>query len=239
MATALIFAGGTGQRLNDRGKPKQFLEIHGKPIIIYTLEHFENHPDIDSIVVVCLKGWIRELQREIKTYDIKKVDIIVPGGNTGHDSIYFGLKAMEGKYPDDEIVLIHDGVRPLITDELITANIKAVEEFGTAITAEMAKESVILSDNGVDIDKVPLRTHVYVSKAPQSFRYAWIKKYYEKAQADNFKAIDSSHMLSEYGVPMHMVQSTKNNIKITDPADYYVVKGLFEAIDNEQIFGLQ
>ncbi|MCX4384135.1 MAG: 2-C-methyl-D-erythritol 4-phosphate cytidylyltransferase, partial [Parabacteroides distasonis] len=90
MIRTLIFAGGTGQRMNSRSKPKQFLEVHGKPIIIYTIEHFEYHPEVDDIVVVCIKEWIEELQGILKRYGITKVSLIVPGGETGHDSIYFG-----------------------------------------------------------------------------------------------------------------------------------------------------
>lgn len=238
MVTALIFAGGTGKRMNTKAKPKQFLEMHGKPIIIHTLEHFEHHNQVDNIVVVCLKDWIGELQTEIKRFGITKILQIIPGGETGHDSIYLGLKAMETWADKDSIVLIHDGVRPLITKDLISKNIQTVEEFGTAITSEVAKESIIISENGVDVDAVPLRTKMYISKAPQSFYFGWILDYYEKAQKDNFKAIDSSHLLSHYGAKMHMVESTKNNIKITDPADFYIVRALYEAIDNEQIFGI-
>ena len=238
MNTALIFAGGTGKRMNTEAKPKQFLELNGKPIIIHTLENFENHPQVDNIIVVCLEGWIKELQAEIKKYRITKVSQIVAGGKTGHDSIYIGLKALENSVEMDEIVLIHDGVRPLITKNLITENIEAVKKYGTAITAEMAKESVIISENGIDVDSVPLRSKMYVSKAPQSFRLEWILQYYEKAQKDNFKAIDSSHLLSHYGAKMHIVKSTKNNIKITEPADFYVVRALYEALGNEQIFGI-
>ena len=135
MVTALIFAGGTGQRMNTRSKPKQFLELHGKPVIIYTIEHFEYHAEIDNIVVVCLKDRIDELKGLLKRYSITKVSEIVPGGETGHDSIYNGLKAMEGTAKEGDIVLIHDGVRPLITGNLISENIEAVRKYGNAITS--------------------------------------------------------------------------------------------------------
>ena len=127
MTFALIFAGGKGYGIGVGSKPKQFLELYGKPIIIYTLEHFENHKDIDEIVVVCLESHISELRKLIDRYGITKVSLIVPGGSTGHDSIYNGLVSMKGKAGDKDIVLIHDGVRPLITKELITTNIEAVK----------------------------------------------------------------------------------------------------------------
>lgn len=238
MTTALIFAGGTGQRMNSRSKPKQFLELHGKPIIIYTLEHFEWHPEIDNVVIVCIEGWINELKGILQRYSITKVTSIVPGGGTGHESIYNGLISMKGNSAIDDIVLIHDGVRPLITEELISENIKCVKEFGSAITVEPAVESVVHSVNGVDIDSVPTRDQLYVAKAPQSFYFGKILEAYEKAKNDNILTIDSAHLLSIYGYHMHMVRSTRNNLKITAPADYYMFRALYEATENQQIFGI-
>ena len=238
MTTALIFAGGTGIRMNTRSKPKQFLEMHGKPVIIYTLEHFEYHPEVDNIVVVCLKDWIEELNGLVKRYGMTKVSQIVPGGETGHDSIYLGLVAMKEYAAEDEIVLIHDGVRPLINEELITKNIEMVKERGNAITAEAVRESVVRSEDGETISEVPPRGDMYVAKAPQSFRYCDVMELYERARKDGNKSIDSSHLCSMYGVPMNMVISTSNNIKITEPADFYIYRALYEAIENQQVFGI-
>lgn len=238
MNTALIFAGGTGQRMNSLAKPKQFLELHGKPILLYTLEHFEEHPEIDAIMVVCLESWIRELKILLRRYGIKKVSKIVPGGNTGHESIYNGLKALEDICKADDIVLIHDGVRPLITEELISANIAKVRECGTAITAEAATESVVSSKNGNLIDSVPNRSAMYTAKAPQSFYYGMISDLYRRARKDGLLTIDSAHLLSLYGIEMHMVKSPPNNMKITAPADYYIFRALYEAMESRQVFGI-
>ncbi len=238
MVTALIFAGGTGQRMNTRSKPKQFLELHGKPVIIYTIEHFEYHAEIDNIVVVCLKDRIDELKGLLKRYSITKVSEIVPGGETGHDSIYNGLKAMEGTAKEGDIVLIHDGVRPLITGNLISENIEAVRKYGNAITSEPARESVLQSKDGENVDVVPDRSMMYVAKAPQSFYFTDIMKIYEMAKNQGRRSIDSAHLLSMYNVPMHIVRSVKNNIKITEPADFYIFRALFEAIENQQIMGI-
>ena len=238
MNKVLIFAGGAGRRMNSRSKPKQFLEMHGKPILIYTLEHFQYHDDIDEIVVVCLKGWISELKRFLKIYMIDKVHIIVPGGDTGHDSIHIGLEAMKENTAPDDIILIHDGVRPLINAQLISDNIDAVRKFGNAITAEPARESVIRSVDGKTVDEEPNRNEIYVAKAPQSFYFLDIYSLYKIAEERNFKTIDSSHLCSILKVKMHIVPSTKNNMKITEPADYYVYRALYDAMENEQIFGL-
>src|SRR5574344_1257836 len=124
MNIALIFAGGSGTRMNSVAKPKQFLELNGKPIIIYTLEIFDSLPAIDGIIVVCVDGWIDYLKKFLRKFEITKVTEIVSGGTTGQDSIYNGIKAASRIYPDDSIVLIHDGVRPLITEKAILDNIE-------------------------------------------------------------------------------------------------------------------
>jgi 2-C-methyl-D-erythritol 4-phosphate cytidylyltransferase len=201
LVRALIFAGGTGQRMNSRSKPKQFIEIHGKPILIYTLEHFEYHEEI-------------------------------------HDSIYNGLVALRNRANPDDIILIHDGVRPLITDELITSNIKSVKKYGNSITVEPTRESVIISKDGSLALDAPPAHQMYVSKAPQSFYYKDIIEVYDKASEDGIKSIDSAHLLSIYDMPMQMVRSSKNNIKITEPADYYLFRALCKAVENQQIFGI-
>lgn len=237
MVTALIFAGGAGHRMNTRSKPKQFLELHGKPVLIYTLEHFEFHEEVDNIVVVCLKSWIEECRSLINFYGFHKVTQIIPGGETGHDSIYYGLCALKTVSADDDIVLIHDGVRPLITEELITENINAVREYGNAITSEPARETVIQSIDGISVDAVPDRDVMYVAKAPQSFRYGDILEMYEKAHENGHKSIDSAHLLNMYNVPMHIVPSPANNIKITEPVDFYIFRALYEAMENQQILG--
>ena len=238
MNIALIFAGGTGQRMNTKSKPKQFLELHGKPVIIYTLEHFQSHPLVEAIVVVCLKDWIGFLEKMLTDYGITKVQTVIPGGPTGHDSIYLGLNHMKTFAQADDIVLIHDGVRPLITEELITQNIQITRQLGNAITVEGVRESVVMSSDGATIDDVPPRDNMYVAKAPQTFFFQEIFSAYQKGQADGFKSIDSAHLCHEYDIPLHMVKSTRNNMKITEPADYYILRALYDAMENEQIWGL-
>ena len=143
---AVIFAGGTGQRMNTRTRPKQFLELHGKPIIVYTLEAFDQHSEIDGIVVVMLESWIGYTQELVRKFGLKKIRKIVPGGSTGQESIYNGLCAAAESYGEKDIVLIHDGVRPLIDEETISANIRTVKERGTAITVTAAIETITMKD---------------------------------------------------------------------------------------------
>jgi 2-C-methyl-D-erythritol 4-phosphate cytidylyltransferase len=234
MNYALIFAGGTGRRMNTTDKPKQFLELHGKPIIIYTIEHFEKHSEIDSICVVCLKSYIEELKFLLDKWAIKKVNLIVPGNDEGGDrSIYCGLDALSAICKEDDTVLIHDGVRPLINSKLIDDVIECVHKNGTAITIDSVTESIAnISDRGVAI---PPRHEMFAVKAPQAFTFSLIWDLYKKALRDGYRTIDSAHLCSIYGVPMHFVQSSNYNVKITKQEDYYVFRALFEAIENKQL----
>ena len=233
--SALIFAGGTGQRMSTRATPKQFLELHGKPVIIYTIEHFEKHPEVDSIAVVCLESWIPELKRLLRRYDIQKVTTIVPGGVTGDASIYNGLLAMRDSAADDDIVLIHDGVRPLIDEQLVSDNIAAAREHGAAITVERAVESVVRVDADGNIVDVPTRDEMHVAKAPQSFRFGLIFELYAWAQAEHVGTIDSAHLCHLRGIRPRVVASRPNNMKITKPTDYYIFRALYEIMENQQI----
>ena len=170
MNTALIFAGGTGKRMGTAGRPKQFLELHGKPIIIHTLEHFDRHPEIDAIAVVCIAGWIDYLRDQLERWRIKKVRWIVPGGETSQDSTRAGLGILADNCdPENTIVLIHDGVRPLITEKLITDNIAAVKAYGNAITAAPAIETIITVDENEDVTELIDRQSCRLARAPQSF----------------------------------------------------------------------
>ena len=238
MNHALIFAGGTGRRMNTADKPKQFLELHGKPIIIYTIEHFEKHPKIDNILVVCLKNYIDELWWLLDKYAIKKVSKIVPGGDGGDISIYNGLQALESMCKDDDIVLIHDGVRPLINSRLINDNIDSVEKYGNSISIEPVIESIVHVSSKDKSVSIPPRSEMFSVKAPQAFRYSDIWDLYKRAYKDGIRTVDSAHLCSIYGVEMHFVKSTPSNIKITMPQDYYLFRALFEAKENQQLKGL-
>lgn len=238
MNVALIFAGGTGQRMNSKSRPKQFLEMHGKPIIIHTLEYFEEHPEIDAICIVCLTGWEQKLKKLLANYGICKVKWITSGGETGHDSIYQGLEAMKDELKEKDVIIIHDGVRPLISKELISENIRAVMKYGNAITVEKVSESVVEMDCNDKIVAVPQREQMRTAKAPQCFYFEEIWEVHKQAQMDGFKSIDSAHLMHYYGHELHTVESTPYNIKIASPADFYVFRALLEARENSQIFGI-
>ena len=240
MNTALIFAGGAGRRMHSAGKPKQFLELHGKPIIIHTLEHFERHPEIDAIAVVCIAGWIDYLKDLLIRFHIKKVRWIVPGGETSQESTRAGLGILEANCdPKNTVVLIHDGVRPLITEKLISDNIAAVRQYGNAITAAPAIETIITVDENEDVTELIDRQVCRLARAPQSFYLSDIIAMHQKAMADNYdKMIDSASLMIHYGVKLHLVEGPAENIKITTPSDFYIFKAIQEARENMQILGL-
>ncbi|MFH5778026.1 IspD/TarI family cytidylyltransferase [Heyndrickxia oleronia] len=242
MVTALIFAGGTGKRMNSKSKPKQFLELHGKPILIHTIEYFEEHEEVDSIAVVCIPTWIDTLRDILKRYNITKVKWIVEGGNTGQESIFNGLNAIynDCEEPKETIVLIHDGVRPLISEQLITDNIAIVKNYGSAITVSKAKETVTSIDSEGLIGMIADRTAARIAKAPQSFYLFDIMSAHKRAKQDNInEMIDSASLMKYYGYPLHTVECSSENIKITTPIDYYIFRAIYEARENSQIFGLE
>ncbi|MCS2556339.1 IspD/TarI family cytidylyltransferase [Parabacteroides distasonis] len=237
MNISIIFAGGSGRRMNTKGRPKQFLEFRGKPIIIYTLELFDNHPEIDGIIVVCLKDWIPYLEKMLRKFEITKVKVVVPGGSTGQDSIYSGLKAVVENFPLNSTVLIHDGVRPLITDDTISNNIECVKKYGSCITCIPATETFIISrmDGGLDI---PSRSDSFIARAPQSFILSDILSAHQKAiQENRHDFIDSCSMMNYYGYKLHTIVGPMENIKITTPTDYFVFKAMIDIHENQQIFG--
>lgn len=237
MNIAIIFAGGAGRRMNTKSRPKQFLEFRGKPIIIYTIELFDNHPDIDGIIVVCLKTWISYLEKMIRKFEISKVTQIVAGGSTGQESIYKGLQVASLHFPDNSVVLIHDGVRPLITEETISDNIEAVNNFGSCITCVPATETFIVSrqDGGLDI---PLRKASLIARAPQSFILKDILSAHQRALSeDRHDFIDSCSLMSYYGYKLHTIMGPMENIKITTPTDYFIFKAMVDVHENQQIFG--
>lgn len=239
MNIGVIFAGGVGSRMRSKARPKQFLEVHSKPIIVHTLEVFEANPQIDATVVVCVSDWIDFMNHLVEKFSLKKVKAVVPGGKTGQLSIFNGLEAAEKiATGEDDIVLIHDGVRPLIDSELLSNNIRVVKESGSAITSVAAKETVVLINEKKEIEEVVDRTRSYIAKAPQSFYLKDIISVQRDAIAKGITdAIDSSTLMGMYDKKLTIVEGPYENIKITTPDDFYTFKALFDAKENAQIYG--
>lgn len=244
MNIAVIFAGGSGLRMHTKSRPKQFLDLNGKPIIIYTLELFDNHPGIDAIVVACIESWIPFLEKQLRKFEINKVVKIVPGGESGQGSIYNGLCAAEAYIKsknvasEDTTVLIHDGVRPLITEETITDNINKVAEVGSCITCIPATETLVVKQHDGSLE-IPSRADSLIARAPQSFLLSDILTAHRCAideKKNDF--IDSCTMMSHYGYRLGTIIGPMENIKITTPTDFFVLRAMVKVHEDQQIFGL-
>lgn len=239
---AVVFAGGTGQRMGIKDVPKQFLEVDGKPIIIYTLEHFQNHPEIDEIYISCIKEWIDYLNFQIEKFGVSKVKSVVPGGSTGQDSIYLGLKEALKNSDAEDVVLVHDGVRPFITEELISRNIKDTILHGNSITCTGCNETFITSKNGVDVDTVPIRKESFNAQAPQAFKLGEIVEAHEQMREynpDYIDVIDSCTLFNMLGKPTFLTEGVRGNTKITNPVDIYIFKAWLDFKNaNGQVQGI-
>ena len=227
--------------MNTASRPKQFLEYQGKPIIIYTLELFDNHPDIDGIVVACVESWIPFLEKMLKKFEINKVRKIVPGGETGQDSIYQGLVAAKSiSKGNNDIVLIHDGVRPLITAQTISDNIAKVQEEGSCITCIPATETFVVCQPDGSL-KIPSRADSLIARAPQSFYLKDILEAHEKIRMrpEGYEnMVDAATIIRTLGGKTHLVMGNRGNLKITTPEDVYTFRAFLQYKEDKETFGL-
>lgn len=237
MNIAVVFAGGVGARMKS-GVPKQFLTVYDKPIIIHTLEKFQYCNAIDAIVVACVESHIERLRALCERFGISKVKKICPGGTSGQLSIYNGLLAAkdisEGK---GDIVLIHDGVRPVIEEELLLQLIASVEKNGSAIACAPCVETVAIAGENGEILSTTDRSKSFLARAPQCFYLKDILANHKKALSEGREDfIDSCSMMAHYGTKLHMVECSRDNIKITTPDDFFLFKAILEARQNSQAF---
>lgn len=237
MNVAVVFAGGTGKRMNTKAVPKQFLELHGKPILVYTLEQFNSHSDIDGIILVVLEQWVSYCEELIEKYHLAKVKAVVRGGETALSSQYNGICKAAELFSSDSVLLIHDGVRPLIDAETISRNIASVKSRGSAITVTPAIETITIRNESGEIGQIIERSRVEMARAPQSFILRDILEAHRQARKDLLEFIDSASMMQHYGHHLYTVEGSPENIKITTPNDFYTFRALVDARENSQIFG--
>lgn len=227
---ALIIAGGVGARMG-QDIPKQFIHVHDKPVIIYTLEAFQHHPQIDAIEVVCIDGWHDVLRAYCRQFGIAKLEGIVSGGETGQDSIRNGLKDIAKRYTDDDdIVLIHDSIRPLVSHEVISDNIRVCREKGNA-TVVIPCTSVMLKteDFIVSNDQIP-RDNLKITQTPQSFFLKELLAVHAEAiKKDLLPSIASCALYIEMGHPVYFSKGSEKNIKITTADDIEIFSALLQA----------
>lgn len=243
MNYAIVLAAGVGQRMRNGGLPKQFLKLMGKPIIIYTLEKFAESKEIDKIIVVCHGSYVEYMQRLIHLYQIRKVDKVIVGGSDRQSSLQRGLSAVveAGGMPED-IVVIHDGVRPLVDASTIRENIRIARQYGCAVTVHPVTETVVITETEkADMSDFKKRADTYSMTAPQTFQIEKILNAYKKIQekeADGIPLLDAAMVYAQAGGEVHLVKEQGTNIKITTPEDYYFLKAMLELEENKFVFGL-
>lgn len=238
MNVAIIFAGGSGMRMG-AGIPKQFLEIRGKSVLAWTLEIFQTHAEIDAIVLVANNEFSDRTWSIVKDCKIDKVSTVVPGGKSAQDSIYNGLKAAAGIFPPDSVVLLHDGVRPYVSGNVISEVIDSVKRYGTGITFTPCYETIVLSSDGQRIDSIPERSESFTAQAPQGFRLCDILAAHERVRAlpERYKGlVDQATLYWKLGLDIHLVPGNRGNIKITTPEDLCTLRALLEWEEHERAF---
>lgn len=224
---ALIIAGGVGARMR-QDIPKQFINVKDKPVIVYTLEAFQKHPNIDAIEVVCLDGWHDILRAYAKQFNITKLENIVKGGETGQDSIRNGLYDIATRYnDDDDIVLIHDAIRPMVSAEIISDNIRVCREYGNATTVIPCTSVMLKTEDGiVSEDQIP-RDNLKITQTPQAFYLKELLDVHAKAiKMDLLPSIASCALYIEMGKKVYLSKGSEKNIKITTQEDIEIFTSL-------------
>lgn len=228
MNYALIIAGGSGNRMG-QDIPKQFIHINNCPIIIHTMKAFQQHPDIHGIAVVCLQGWETVISSYANQFMIDKLRWVFPGGSSGQESIRNGIYGLrEAGCQDEDLVLIHDAVRPLLSQDIISSNIATCQQFGYAITGIKCREAILESDDGfVSTTSIP-RDKLVRTQTPQTFRLKNIIDAHEEAREKGItNSVASCTLMAELGDrEMHIVPGSEKNIKITTIEDLEILKVL-------------
>lgn len=229
-SVAIVFAAGSGTRMGAE-VPKQFLELEGRPVLAHTLELFERHPLVDGIYLVVNADWTERAVEFAREYGISKLLGVTAGGDSAQESIYRGLRYAAEREPADAAVLLHDGVRPYVTDEVIAANIESVEKYGSAVTYTPCYETIVVSRDGGRIDSMPRRAESYTAQAPQSFRLGEILAAHERVRArpGGYEGlVDQATLCFELGIPVHLVPGNRGNVKITTPEDLVTLGALMK-----------
>ena len=232
MNIALIIAGGIGTRMLS-AIPKQFITVNDKPIIIYTLEAFEKHPDIDVIAVVCIDGWEIILQNYAKEYNITKLKHIAPSGKVGQESIKNGLDELAKFYSRDDIVLIHDSIRPMVSAEIISECINVTKEKGNAIVCIPCQEAMLETTDGSSATSAYPRNNLKRTQTPQGFRLGNILDTHKKAHEMGItNSIASCTLLVETGQKVYFAKGSEKNIKLTTSEDLAIFRALLQGNNN-------
>lgn len=228
MNIALILAGGCGSR-TEQDIPKQFMNVYDKPLIIYTLENFERHPDIDGIAVVCLEGWHEVLKAYAVQYNITKLKCVVSGGCDGQESTQKGVEALQEICGPDDIILIHDAIRPFITPEVITDAITKCIQKGSGLSAVRCQETIVRTDDGISGSEGIARTEIMRVQTPQAYKYGKTLWAYREAEARGIRGeVYINTLMLKLGEKVYFSKGTEKNVKITTVDDLELFKALLK-----------
>lgn len=233
MKIAIIIAGGVGSRMG-QDLPKQFINVYDKPVLIYTLESFQKHPQVDAIELVCIDGWHDIVWAYAKQFNIDKLKWIVSGGATGQESIRNGVYALEGKANPDDIIIIHDGIRPLVEPSVLSDVISKCSQYGNAVTSMPYNEQIFViskEDETTTTQFIPRETLRRVS-TPQAYRFDLLDEKYHEAYEKEIGIYGSHYtntMMVELGVTLHFAAGSDKNIKLTTKDDLEMFKAYLKA----------
>ena len=228
MNTVILTAAGSGTRMHS-DIPKQFMHVHDKPIIVYTMEAFQKHPNVDSILVTTLDSWKDVIWAYAKEYKISKLKWIVSGGVTGQESIYNGLKSLESELSPDAVITVHDGNRPLVSSEVISDSYSTYSRYGSAVAVIPCTEVVFESENGVSSMISIEREKLYRTQTPHTYRFGELMAAYREAEEKGIKGMAASCMLmKELGRMTYFSKGSEENIKITTQDDLKIFRALLE-----------
>lgn len=233
MNLAIVIAGGSGTRMG-LNIPKQFVNIYDKPVIIYTLEGFERHPMIDEIEVVCIDGWHDVLKAYARQFGITKLKRVVSGGKTGQESIRNGVFALEGYLSDDDTVIIHDGIRPLVDKEVLTDVIVTCRKYGNAVTSMPYNEQIFVVDDELSTVKYIPRETIRRVATPQAYKFGKLDKAYHEAFEKKIGIYGSSYtntMMADLGERLYFAAGSDKNIKLTTRDDLELFKAYLKTED--------
>ncbi len=237
MNVALIIAGGSGNRMH-QDIPKQFITVNERPVIVYTLEAFEKHPGIDAIAVVCIEGWEQVLMAYAKQFNITKLKYVVPGGKNGQDSIRNGVLELEKHFSPDDLVLIHDAIRPMVSAEIISDSIRVALEYGNSVTVIPCAEAMMETEDGnVSVGSYP-RNRLKRTQTPQTFRIGDICDLHRRALEKGItNSVASCTLMIEMGEQVYFSAGSEKNIKLTTVEDIDIFKALLAAKRSEWLKG--
>ncbi len=223
---ALLIAGGTGARMH-QDIPKQFLSVNDKPVIIYTIEAFQKHPEIDAIYVACLNGWQEILQAYVKQFNATKVKKIVKGGKNGQDSIRNGVNAIANDFEEEDLILVHDAIRPMVSVDIISDNIVKCRKYGNAITVIPCMEAMLKSEDECQSEESILRNSLFRAQTPQTISVKDAVALHKEALEKGItNSVATCTLLLELGKKVYFAKGSELNIKITTTDDITIFKAL-------------